>query len=85
MGTLILVLRVLSVVPLIAWPFLLLANVMSLAAPGGNSVVAKLFLWGTTLYPLVFFAALLGGYALRGAKNSGGELVAALFPLGYCA
>lgn len=81
----ILILRTLSVVPLVAWPFLLIANVMSLAAPGGNSLVAKLFLWGTTIYPLIFFAALLWGYKLRNAGDQNGELLAALMPLGYCA
>ena len=53
--------------PLGCWPFVLVPNLMSLAGSEGSEgppgrfvmAVAMGFLWGSTLYPLVYAAALV--------------------------
>jgi len=63
---LIYILLVLAGLPMLAYPFVLVANVMSLAAgpPGDTSkrsvpLVVRAFLWSSTLYPLVFIPSCL--------------------------
>ncbi|MDZ7620291.1 MAG: hypothetical protein U1E05_25090 [Patescibacteria group bacterium] len=56
---------VLSIIPLIMYPGILLGGVMALAAsgtlwaPGIDGFFISVFLWGTMLYPLVWFVAFI--------------------------
>ena len=71
--------------PLLAYPFVAVASLMGLASKPGikiplfNRLMNKFFLWGTLLYPLVFF----GCYKLSEADSGiSGEssLIAEVFP-----
>ncbi len=72
--------------PLLAYPFMAVASLMGLASKPGikiplfNRLMNKFFLWGTLLYPLVFF----GCYKLSEADAGiSGEysLLAAISPI----
>ena len=72
--------------PLLAYPFMAVASLMGLASKPGikiplfNRLMNKLFLWGTLLYPLVFF----GCYKLSEADSEiSGEysLLTAISPI----
>ena len=85
------VLEVLGALPLIAYPFVLLANVMQAAAkpePGTPRLllaVVRTFLVGTTTYPVVFLLCLFGARRAlgRGAWEQG--LALSSLPLGEIA
>lgn len=60
------ILLIVSALPLLIYPFVLLANIMSLAAPRSSTpvpmmqwVMANAFLWSSTLYPIVYLACLI--------------------------
>ncbi|MEO3946073.1 hypothetical protein [Gorillibacterium sp. CAU 1737] len=59
-----------SGLPLVIYPFILIANVMSLAAPtngqGGMLLfISRAFLILTTIYPISYFGCLILFYALK--------------------
>lgn len=84
-----------AVIPAGCWPFVLVPNLMSLAghqptdasAPGPLVVAASnVFLWGSTAYPLVYFAALAASLALAFvADRHAAASVVAWVPLAYLA
>jgi len=64
-GSLCAILICVTSLPLLVYPILLVANVMSLAAPPpatpaplSLSIAASGFLWGSTLYPLAYLIAI---------------------------
>ena len=83
---------VVGAVPLLIWPFMLLANLMSLAAwslPTGvrpsllQTLVSQLFLWSSTLYPLVYLAAGITSVVFASTGHPPSANRFALIPLGY--
>ncbi len=89
---------VLSTLPLAIYPFVLLANIMGLAAeanypdPGSETatlttkaltLAAKAFMYGSTAYPVVWMAGLVGGIAMLGKRRFRAAMAAALVPLAY--
>jgi hypothetical protein len=57
---------VLGGIPLIVYPFCLIANVMSIAGASANdgpmtieASILLVFIWGTTLYPLIYLGSLV--------------------------
>lgn len=75
--------------PLIVYPFVFLANVMSLAAEPDPSatrllrVVSKTFLILSTAYPLVWLGALVFTIVLLSKHDVGRATWAAIVPLPY--
>jgi hypothetical protein len=73
--------------PLLVYPFVLLANVMSLAAePTGNKktfadIAFKGFLWSSTLYPVVFVPLCMSAIRLMRAGRLGFGLGIATIPV----
>jgi len=72
--------------PLLAYPFMAVASLMGLASKPGikiplfNRLMNKFFLWGTLLYPLVFF----GCYKLSEADGGISDeysLIVEVFPV----
>jgi len=85
---------VISAIPLIIYPAVLLANVMSLAAePSTASVQVPLwfrlvvygFLWGSILYPFVLFGC--GTWAMARSRQNAPKsaILVALIPMAYLA
>jgi hypothetical protein len=85
---------VISAIPLIIYPFVLLANLMSLAAePTAESIQVPLwfklvvygFLWGSSLYPLALFGC--GIWALARSRQNAPKsaILIALIPMAYLA
>lgn len=73
------ILKTLGILPLIIYPFVLLPNLMALAGHGGNSFVAKAFIYSSTFYPVTLIASLW--------FNKRRTLIIAalpLFHLGFC-
>jgi hypothetical protein len=77
-------------VPLMVYPFCLLSNVMSLAGEPGRSTPGVLlrcasngFLWGSTLYPVVWLVAAVTSRALRSAERPTAADRVSWVPLGY--
>ncbi len=77
----------LGTLPLIAYPFVLLANVMSAAAkpePGTSRlhlIVVRTFLIGTTTYPIVFLLCLFAARRALGRGDLERGLVLSSLPL----
>ncbi len=76
--------------PLLIYPFILLANVMSLAGTQGSTPVpisqwlaAKAFLWSSTLYPLVYLACLIAAIACSRGGDGQKALMLSIAPLAY--
>jgi hypothetical protein len=78
--------------PLLVYPFILLGNAMSLAAtPSSKSVPillylsAKVFLWGSTLYPVVYIFCAVTAVAKSQQGDFRKASTVALLPLLYLA
>lgn len=67
--------------PLLAYPFVAVASLMGLASKPGikiplfNRLMNKFFLWGTLLYPLVFFGCYKLSKADAGIRGEYSPLV----------
>lgn len=89
MRILAIILLVLSAIPLIVYPAVLLAGVMSIAGETtGNPSVAlvvasKLSVIGSLLYPGVFFGAVVGFVALEKMKKHKVQVFVSGIPLFY--
>lgn len=80
--------QILAGLPLLVYPFLLLANVMSLAGertPGDGKawLASRLFLWSSTAYPLVFMACFALAWAAQGRGDGKRALALSVLPLAY--
>lgn len=70
-------------IPIIAYPFCLIANVMSIAGARSENtpilltIIATVFLWGSTAYPLFYVGSLLWYFIGKRSK------LAVLFIEGY--
>ena len=75
---------VVGAIPLVVYPFIVIASLMGLGSnshihiPLFNRIMNQFFLWGTLIYPLVFF----GCYRLSDKINEYSILVA-FFPLAF--
>ena len=86
------ILLIIGAAPLLIYPFVLLANVMSLAAtrvpsqppvPLMQELTSRAFLWSSTLYPIAYIVCALAAFtAARGAHGAAAWTWAAA-PLGY--
>ncbi len=77
-------------IPLIVYPFVLLANVMSLAGhqsaepcPPALLVASQGFLWSSTLYPVVYVVCARTALAMSRKMKTGLALLLALLPIVY--
>ncbi|WP_216327589.1 hypothetical protein [Deinococcus aestuarii] len=79
------VLRGLGALPLLAYPLVLPASLMTLGTPDPNSppavlsVVKQAFCWGSLAYPLVY----LGSLFLAGRGGARGNVAWSALPLAY--
>lgn len=82
---------VLGALPLLIYPFVLLANVMSFAGTptgqetNGQWLVSRAFLFGTTLYPIIYLVFAVIGIVNLVRKKSRAALNTSLVPLIYLA
>lgn len=81
---------VLGAIPLLIYPFLMVANVMSLAAEPPHypvSLALRLssqgFLWSSTLYPLVYFGSAIVALIQSHFQNDRAARRYAVLPLLY--
>jgi hypothetical protein len=79
---------IISGLPLIVYPAVLLANLMALAAPQAKeSIATKLFLYGfvfsTTIYPVVFFVCGAKGWNRAHWGSTNATIFWALAPILY--
>ncbi len=78
-------------IPLLIYPGCLLANIMSLAGHESEpprlvvKIIALGFLWGSTLYPLVYIPSLLIALSLKSKDFTFAAERVALVPLCYLA
>ena len=86
------ILLIVGALPLLIYPFILLANVMSLAATKTSTPVRPLqnltstaFLWSSTAYPIVFVVCLLAAIASSRSAHGTAALMFAIVPLAYLA
>jgi len=77
-------------VPLIVYPVVLLANVMALAGqPPANPLplyqqfIVKGFLWGATLYPIVYLSCFTKAIGFSRQQDYRRAVITALLPLLY--
>lgn len=79
----------LAAAPLLIYPFILIANIMSFAGTPSSTpppILATLtsmaFLWASTLYPLIYFPCLIAAIATA-RTNPSRSLQLAAAPLAY--
>ena len=77
-------------IPLIAYPFVLLSNVMSLAghpsaqpAPADLHSAAQSFLWASTFYPVVYCGCAFMAYQESRKYTQNSAVLVSLLPLFY--
>lgn len=84
------ILLIVGALPLLIYPFILLANVMSLAGTKSSTPVpmtqwlaAKAFLWSSTLYPVVYLGCLIVAITCARSGDGSKALLFAIAPLAY--
>jgi hypothetical protein len=81
----------LGALPLLVYPFVLLADVMSLAAPKSGkhstllSVVSRAFLWTSLAYPIVYMLCVSQARLMLKKTHEEAALVFSVVRLGYLA
>lgn len=84
------ILLIVGGVPLLIYPFILLANVMSLAGtksstpvPLMQTLIANAFLWSSTLYPLVYIGCGIAAIVCASGGHSAAAFKLSVVPLLY--
>ena len=84
------ILLIVGAVPLLIYPFILIANIMSFAGtpsstpvPASQWIMSKAFLWSSTLYPVVYFGCLIAAIVCSRSGDSAMAFKLAAAPLAY--
>lgn len=84
------ILLIVGALPLLIYPFILLANIMSFAGtksstpvPLMQTVMSQAFLWSSTLYPVAYVACLIAAVTCSRSGNGAMALKLAAAPLLY--
>ena len=82
-------LQLLAALPLFVYPFVLIANLMGMAAPSQSNGIAEIaatvFMVGTTLYPVAFIGGLIMAWKALNKEQYPKGLWWSAFPLLYLA
>lgn len=84
-------LLLLGLLPVLAWPALLFANILSLAGhrSGAESMLleslTRIFTWGTALYPLCYFVCMVRAIGASKKDWHQDAVIWSAIPIGYVA
>jgi hypothetical protein len=84
------ILLIIGAVPLLVYPFILIANIMSFAGTQGSApvsasqwIMSKAFLWSATLYPVVYIGCLISAIVYSRSGDGAMAFKLAAAPLAH--